>query len=599
MALMNRMRENTKVMLMILVIAFMLTIIIDWGMGGFKTGGQRGVIASVNGNNITYDEYYEQYQAELAAYREQTGADPESYQISQIENRVFENLVQQRLLADVIADLKLHSTNAEITEEIWNNPPAILQTNEAFQDSTGVFDITKYQAALNNPSADQFWIEVERYLRTTIPMQKLSTLLSYTQQITDEDAKFEFKKTNQKAKVHYIFYNSANYQSVPEPTEEEISAYYNKHKEDFSENEKRVLDYILLENKPTNADSLSTFNQAEELLDELKTGGNFEQLAIIYSKDPGSAEKGGDLGYFTKNSMVKPFADAAFAARKGEIVGPIETQYGLHIIKVEDKKRENGEDKVKARHILLKFEPSPLTRDALREEAEYIAEYAKESQLKTVVTAESLQVSQTQPFEKGDFIPGIGMEKRINNFAYRSKVDDVSGVYNLDQGFLVASLVEIVPEHIKSLEDVKSSIITSLKAEKSMNQAKERAQIAYDKIKSGNPFDQVAADDSLTVQETDFFNMTGYIPNVGKEPAFVGAAFAQNIGEFSQPVKGTRGYYILQVIDKQDINDEDFENQKEQIKLQLAAQYKQQVFGQWYEEVKAKANIKDYRELYF
>jgi len=347
MALMNRMRENTKVMLMILVIAFMLTIIIDWGMGGFKTGGQRGVIASVNGNNITYDEYYEQYQAELAAYREQTGADPESYQISQIENRVFENLVQQRLLADVIADLKLHSTNAEITEEIWNNPPAILQTNEAFQDSTGVFDITKYQAALNNPSADQFWIEVERYLRTTIPMQKLSTLLSYTQQITDEDAKFEFKKTNQKAKVHYIFYNSANYQSVPEPTEEEISAYYNKHKEDFSENEKRVLDYILLENKPTNADSLSTFNQAEELLDELKTGGNFEQLAIIYSKDPGSAEKGGDLGYFTKNSMVKPFADAAFAARKGEIVGPIETQYGLHIIKVEDKKRENGEDKVK------------------------------------------------------------------------------------------------------------------------------------------------------------------------------------------------------------------------------------------------------------
>jgi len=599
MALMNRMRENTKVMLMILVIAFMLTIIIDWGMGGFKTGGQRGVIASVNGNNITYDEYYEQYQNELAAYREQTGEDPESYQISQIENRVFENLVQQRLIQEILNELKLHSTDAEITEEIWNNPPAILQTNEAFQDSTGVFDITKYQAALNNPSADQFWVEVERYLRTTIPMQKLSTLLSYTQQITDEDAKFEFKKTNQKAKVHYIFFNSVNYKSVPEPTEEEINAYYNEHKEDFSENEKRVLDYILLENKPTNADSLSTFNQAEELLDELKTGGNFESLATIYSKDPGSAEKGGDLGYFTKSSMVKPFADAAFAARKGEIVGPIETQYGLHIIKVEDKKRENGEDKVKARHILLKFEPSPLTRDALREEAEYIAEYAKESQLKTVVTAESLQVIQTQPFEKGDFIPGIGMEKRINNFAYRSKVDDVSSVYNLDQGFLVASLVEIVPEHIKSLEDVKSSIITSLKAEKSMNQAKEQAQIAYDKIISDNPFDKVAADDSLTVQETDFFNMTGYIPNVGKEPAFVGAAFAQNIGEFSQPVEGTRGYYILQVIDKQDINDEDFENQKEQIKLQLAAQYKQQVFGQWYEEVKAKANIKDYRELYF
>ncbi len=599
MALMNRMRQNTKVMLMILVVAFMLTIIIDWGMGGFKTGGKRGVIASVNGDDITYDEYYQQYQAEVAAYREQTGADPESYQVSQIENRVYENLIQQRLMADIIGELKLTSTNAEITDAIWNNPPAVLRTNQAFLDSTGVFDINIYQAALNNPSADQFWAEVEKYLRSTIPMQKLSALLSYTQQVTDDDAKFEFMKTNQKAKVHYIFYNSANYQSVPEPTEEEISAYYNKHKEDYKENEKRVLDYILLENKPTAADTQSTYNQAEDIMDELKNGGNFESLATIYSKDPGSAEKGGDLGYFSRTAMVKPFADAAFSAQKGEIVGPVKSQFGLHIIKVEDKKRENGEEKVKARHILLKFEPSPSTRDALREEAEYIAEYAKDSKLNTVVTAESLQVNQTQPFEKGEYIPGIGMEKRINYFAYRSKIDAVSPVYDLDQGFLVATLVNIIPDHIKPLEDVKSSIITSLKAEKSMNKAKEQAQFTYEKIKSGKPFDQVAADDSLTIEETDFFNMTGYITKVGKEPAFAGAAFTLNVGEFSEPVKGTRGYYILQLIDKQEIKEEDFEKQKEQIKLQLAARYKQQVFGQWYEELKAKAHIKDFRELYF
>ncbi|MBN2413548.1 peptidylprolyl isomerase [candidate division KSB1 bacterium] len=599
MALMNRMRQNTKIMLMILVVAFMLTIIIDWGMGGFKTGGQRGVIASVNGDDITYDEYYQQYQTEIAAYREQSGAEPESYQVSQIENRVFESLVQQRIMADIVKDLNLKSTNAEITEEIWNNPPAVLKTNQAFLDSNGVFDINIYQAALNNPAADQFWLEVEKYLRSTIPMQKLSALLSTTQQITDEDAKFEFMKTNQKAKVHYIFYNSANYQSVPEPTEEEITAYYNKHKKDFQENEKRVLDYLLLETKPTAADTQSTYNQAEDILDELKNGGNFESLATLYSKDPGSAEKGGDLGYFTRTTMVKPFADAAFSAKKGEIVGPVKSQFGLHIIKVEDKKWEDGEQKVKARHILLKFEPSPSTRDALREEAEYIAEYAKDSKLKTVVTAESLQISQTQPFEKGEYIPGIGMEKRINYFAYRSKIDDVSSVYNLDQGFLVASLVKIIPEHIKPLEEVKSAIITSLKGEKSMNSTLEHAQAAYDKIKSGNTFDQVADDDSLTVEETDFFNMTGYIAKVGREPAFAGTAFTLNIGEFSEPVKGTRGYYILQLIDKQEINEQDFENQKEQIKLQLAARYKQQVFGEWYEEVKAKANIKDYRELYF
>jgi len=505
----------------------------------------------------------------------------------------------QQLLADIIDNLKLQSTNAEITEKIWNDPPEELRTNQAFQDSTGVFDINIYQAALNNPAADQFWNEVERYIRSTIPMQKLSGLLTYTHHVTDEDAKFEFMKTNQKAKAHYFFYNSANYQSVPEPTEDEINAYYNEHKKDFKENEKRILDYILLETKATAADTQSTFTQADEIIEELKSGGNFESLATIYSKDPGSAEKGGDLGYFSRTTMVKPFADAAFSAKKGEIVGPVESQFGLHIIKVEDKKRENGEENVKARHILLKFEPSPSTRDALREEAEYIAEYAKDVKLKTVVAAESLQVTQTQPFEKGEYIPGIGMEKSVGYFAYRSKIDDVSSVYNLDQGFLVASLVKIIPEHITPLEDVKTSIITSLKAEKSMEMAKAEAQAAYDKIKAGNPIDQVAAEDSLTIQETDFFNMTGYIANVGNEPAFAGTASTLNVGEFSEPVKGTRGYYILQVIDKQEMQEEDFEKQKEQIKLQLAARYKQQVFGQWYEDVKAKAKIKDYRELYF
>jgi len=599
---MNRMRENTKVMLMILVVAFMLTIIIDWGMGGFKSGGaHRGVIATVNGDDITLDQYNEQYQNELAAYREQYGTDPEGYQLNQLENRVFEGLVQQLLIKDALENLNLKTTDSELTEEIFNNPPDILKSNEAFQDSlTGQFDMARYQAALNNPSADQFWLEVERYLRSSLPMQKLANLLSETHVVTDADAQLEFMKTNSKVKVNYVFYNVALFnKAVAEPTEQEITAYYNAHKDDYKVVEKRLLDYVLLELKATPADSQSTIEQAQDILEQLKNGASFEELATLHSQDAGSAEKGGDLGYFNSTAMVKPFADAAFAAKKGEVVGPVATQFGLHIIKVYDKKKENGEDQVKASHILLKIEPSPATREALREEAEYIAEFGKENGLKTVVAAESLTVSQTAPFEKGAYIPGIGMETRVNNFAWRSDVGDISQVFNLEQGFLVAALAEVQPEHVKKLEDVKGEIVNAIKNDKSMENAREHAQKACDNIKAGMPFDQAAAQDSLSVQESDLFAMGGYVPKIGKEPEFVGTAFALKLGDFSQPVKGARGYYLLQVVDKQEMNMQEFESQKEDLKLQLAARYKQQIFGQWYEDVKKKADIKDYREMYF
>ncbi len=602
MAIMNRMRENTKIMLMILVVAFMLTIIIDWGMGGFQSGSaRRGVIATVNGDDITLDQYNEYYQNELAAYREQYGADPEGYQSNQLENRVFDGLVQQLLIKDVLEKLDLRITDAELTEEIFNNPPDILRNNEAFQDSaTGQFDMARYQQALNNPSADQFWLEVENYLRSSLPMQKLASMLSSTQVVTDADAQFEFMKTNSKVKVNYIFYNVALFaNTVAEPGEQEINAYYNAHKADYKVAEKRVLDYILLELKATSADSQAVLDQAQDILEQLKSGASFEELARLYSQDTGSAEKGGDLGFFNSAAMVKPFADAAFAAKKGEVVGPVVTQFGLHIIKVEDRKKENGEEQVKARHILLKVEPSPATREAMREEAEYIAEYSKETGFRTVVAAESLTVSQTPPFEKNAYIPGIGMETRVNNFAWRSKVGNISQVFNLDQGFLVAALAEVQAEHVKKLQDVKAEIITAVKNEKSLAAAQERAQKALDNIKAGTPFDQVAAQDSLSVQETDYFTMSGYVPKVGKEPEFTGAAFALNPGDFSQPIKGARGYYLLQVVDKQEVNMQEFESQKEDLKLQLAARYKQQIFGQWYEDVKKKADIKDYREMYF
>lgn len=596
MAVMNRMRENTKTILLILVFAFMLTIIIDWGMGGFQGRQKPGVIATVNGVDIPAEQFSQLYQSELQAIRERTGSDPEGFQLQQIENRVFETLVQQELLAQTIDKLNLYATDREVVDEIYENPPEFLRQNEAFRDSNGVFSMALYQAALNNPAAN--WAPIENIVRAEIPRTKLVNLLRSSIIVTDDEVRLEYMRNNAKAKVDYLFYDANSFgDAVSEPSEDEIKAYYDKHKEDYRLEEQRRIKYVLLELKATKADTEAVYAQAQELLNDAKSGDDFAQLARVYSEDTGSAENGGDLGYFGRGAMVKPFEDAAFSANVGEIVGPVKSRFGLHIIKVEDKRRQNGEEEVKARHILLKFDISPSTSNALQEEAEYIAETAKEADLETVAQAEGYTVQESEPFTESGFIPGLGMNPRINRWAFRAKTGEVSHVFQLTQGLVVASLSEIIKEHTQPLEEVRDRIVTALKAEKRMELAKVQCEAAFEKIKAGTPIDEVAQNDSLQVQTTDEFTMSGYVPGVGREPDFVGAAFALEIGEYSQPIKGTRGYYILQVVEKSEMDQAAFETQKETLRRTLAERKQQQMFAEWLNAIKEKADIKDYRNV--
>jgi peptidyl-prolyl cis-trans isomerase D len=599
MGMMNKLRESTKTILMILVFAFIATIVVDWGMGGLKRNQPKGIIASVNGNEIHYEEFTRRYQNELANYRQQAGNEPEGYQLQQFESQVFENLVQQRLLNDVVKKVHLDASDNEIIEEIYNNPPQELRQNKVFQDSLGQFDMKRYQAALDNPGAGQFWSAVEDYMRLSLPMRKLDNLIRASAIITDDEVHLEYMKRNVKAKVEYMALNADQLLAkASEPTGQEIDNYYDKNEKDFHQPEQRIIDYVLLELKATKADSEAVYTQVQDLLKEARSGADFGNLARIYSQDASSAKSDGEVGWFGKGQMVKPFEEAAFAANKGEIVGPVVSQFGLHIIKVEDKKIENKEPKVQAKHILLKFEISPRTRENIREEAGYLSEAAKESNLMTVAKAENLDCKTTPPFVQGGFIPGVGMESRVSNFIFRSEKSTISEVFQTERGYLVLQVKDVIKEHTKTLAEVKEQITTKLKTEKAMVLAKEKCQAAYSQISSGKSLADVAGQNGVQVQTSEQFTLSGYIPNVGREAAFAGVAFALNPGQVSKPVEGTRGYYLVKLLEKTSFNDKDFASQKDTIRSQLLARKQQMMFGQWYTALKEKAKIKDFRKDY-
>lgn len=607
MGVMTQMRDRAAIILFVLLVLFVLSMTIGGLVGGANiidiiTGKHPNALGVVDGTEIAYKQFNEAFARELEAFRNRTDSEPNENQLNFLRDQVWESIVRDILIQKTLNKKGIKAHDEEIIYRIFNAPPEILRNNPNFQNEQKQFDMARYQAALSDPRNAGQWKPVEDYLRLTLPYQDLQQRILSTVRVTDDEVKREYLKQNQKAKVKYILVSPARFlKENLEITDNEIKKYYKDHPDEFREEEKRKIQYVLFPLKATPEDSAEERRLAQDLIERLKEGEDFGELAEIYSEDTGSKDKGGDLGFFGKGTMVKPFEEAAFAARVGEIVGPVQSNFGLHIIKIEEKKVEKGEEKVRARHILLKFEPSPKTKENVREEAYYFVEEAKERSFEDIAASNDLEVQTSNFFPRGNgFVPGLGLNKSVSSFIFSNKVGKVGDVEETPQGFFVYRIAEIQKERIRPLEQVTSTIKNKLLSEKRMALAGELAQKVHEKILNGASFEQVATEDTLEVKATDFFTRSGFVSGVGRDAKFIGAAFAlSQPGEISKPIEGIKGYYILKLIEKDKFDSKDYESKKETIARQILQKKQSQAFTNWYANLKAKAKIKDYRYKFF
>jgi parvulin-like peptidyl-prolyl isomerase len=620
MGLMTKMREKTVVVLGILLFAFLALIVVEWGSEStiFRPKEQTGVIASINGQDIHYEQFYRAYQNQIEQYKQQSGQEPPENQLDYLRDQVWENMVREVLVTQEIEKRGIKATNKEIIHYIYNEPPDLIKQNQSFQNDKGEFDNAKYQAALNDANADPFWRQVETYLRASLPYQKFQDAFDASVIVTEGEVRDDYVKRNQKATVRYIFFNPENYRQKAAgangqiPIEKNaVEKYYKEHTQEYKDAEKRKIDYVIFSNHATRADSGAVRSLAMEILQRVKSGENFAELAQTYSEDEGNRDKGGDLGFFKRGQMVKPFEEAAFGANPGDIVGPVETTFGLHIIKVVAKKFEapaeenkdqnaKAEEMVQASHVLLKFQPSRQTIEVARDSANYFAAAAKEAGWEATLKSEKLTAQTSAPFAKGSgFVPGIGMKPSVSNFVFRSAAGTISEVFDVPSGFMVLRVAEVQKERIRPLEEVQAQIENVLRSEKLKEMAFDAAKAARAKLDGSMTLEDLAAQDSLEIKTPEAFARSGFISGVGRDPAFIGTAFSLQPNQISPAVKGTRGAYLIQLLNLDPVNEADYQQQKEMIRSQLYDRARQNAFSQWYTDLKEKAKIKDYRELYF
>ncbi|MFN3270771.1 MAG: peptidylprolyl isomerase, partial [Candidatus Kapaibacteriota bacterium] len=223
----------------------------------------------------------------------------------------------------------------------------------------------------------------------------------------------------------------------------------------------------------------SALNVARDLLKKAKAGEDFASLARKYSQDKGSAINGGDLGYFGKGMMVKPFEDACFSAKVGSIIGPIETQFGYHIIWVQDKKSDEY------KYSYIKFTPqiSRNTERIINRNAKVIKEKLEQGlPFDSIAKEFNLQVRTTDFFERTRAVLGSNY---LTALAFEGKVGDVLEPFELkNQGIIVAQISDERKGGFTPLDDLKERITFTLKKNKKLDILEKKANEIYNKIKS-------------------------------------------------------------------------------------------------------------------
>ena len=608
MGLMVTLRKRMTVVLWALLLLFLLSMSVGGLVGGANIIDQIAgridpsrVIARINDQDISPD-YFNNLVNQQINQAKENGQTVNDALYERVRNSAWTNLVQEVLVSAEIKRLGLEATDEEILYHLKENPPEFLRSNPTFQ-TDGNFDSEKYLMALSSPQGDE-WAPIENWMRTSyIPNLKLTQFLNENVLVTANDVKDDFVKKNVKYTIDaiHVTFDKAPSDNI-EPSDNELTDEYNASLSDFKHDELRNVSFVSWKKSPSSQDSINNTYLVADIMDRAKAGENFASLANEYSQDLSNLEKGGNLGWFGKGQMVKPFEDAAFKAKKGSIIGPIESRFGSHIINVIDKRKEKGKEQILASHILLKIESSPATLSELRRVATLFSYDAQDSGFTTVANSNGLAIiSQENVNESASRVRSIGSMRNGVRYAFNNKVGSVSDVLENDQFYAVLHVDSLIEEGHKSFTSVKPQLVNKVKREKQKSASRDiidglaielnaNEQSLRFLIEKQKRFDSVK-DESKTISE-------GFA-SIGRSNFITGALLNSAEGKIVGPVETNRGWAIIHIKAIASIDSTEYEVQRESLASGLQTRRQNQYLQNWLDELKNNAEIVDNRNYFY
>lgn len=622
-----------KSILWLIILAFVGTVFYSWGMGGASTSGG-GVIATVEGENIYQGEYERTFTNIVSFYRQQFKNQFSDEMIKQLDlkTQALDALINRKLLIQEAEKQNLKVSDAELISHIHGLPEFRIEKK---------FSEKAYRSQLQSQRITPG--EYEDDQRQTLILNKLEKLLATSAKVSQSEIRDAFKLQEEKAKLDYVRFNDDHFQVEKTFTDEELNEFFQANKKQFEIPPQIQIEYVkiepstyLAEIEPRDEDiddyyqtKISEFRvqkkysashilahvkaseiegdaspeeklkqaekkakaRATELLDKIKAGADFGEVAKKYSDDPGSGAQGGSLGEFPKGTMVSAFEVALEKLAIGQISEPILTSFGYHIIKLESREEERIKPLEEVRETVIQSLKEVKARQKTRRTAKHIYQEAeKDGNLKSAAEKNQAQTAVTEFFSRENHtLLEIGDNPQFFNTAFSLGENKVSQPINTQKTSFILKLVGKKEAYIPELKEVKETVEKALVERVNQEATAAKFKELEKKLAQENDLGKIIEGLDLGVRHTPFFSMADSIPGIGNIKEVKEKSFALKVGD-TATMKVRNRFYLLKRVEKEAAGEPD-EEQTKKIVQRIKQEKNRQTFQEWLNNLKDRSEI--------
>jgi peptidyl-prolyl cis-trans isomerase D len=517
-----------------------------------------------------------------------------------------EQLVEQTLINRQAHQLGLSISDADLARAI--------ESQTAFQTG-GRFDVQRYNEILRGNDLEPADFESETRQRMLTDLMR--EMVSNAVQVSPDEARREFNRFGEKLSMAYVEFPWQNFTGGINPDAQQVARFYNQHQDMFRVPERIKLSFIrydpaalassqtfpdeqiesfyenhlkdmfshpeevrarhILIEDPTGAtpqQDAAAKAEAEDILRQLQRGADFAKLAKQYSADPGTKANGGELGFFKRGEMVKPFEQEAFALKPGEF-GITKTRYGYHVIQVEQLKPAHVDTIEEARPRIIAALRQQAGTDLAKQDIEQdIAAAGEGHSLQDIAKKRGLVAVETPYFAENQTIKGAEDDPKLAPEAFKMNVGDLRAIGGGSAPYLV-KMIGREPAQVPPLKQIDAQVRQTMVRITAESRAHDTASATLKRMGSSGGFDAVAASDHLDVHQTgEFTRASREVPGIGSLPAVVSAAAAlPNLPRVLDQVAENDGNsFIFKVISRTPPSDQEWNSAKAAFTQELLRQ---------------------------
>ena len=536
--------------------------------------------------------------------------------VNLFEGQVAQQLIQQQVLLQEAHRMGITATDADVLHYLQSGP-----TGQVIFPKGKFIGQTAY-AQLVNERLNMSIAAFEQDIKDNIAIQRLQALVTASVSVSDKDVRDQYLKQAVKIKFDYAVISSADLQktinpsdsdleaffkknaaryaaAVPEqrkityfaftpsdvpggmaqPSQQQIQAYYSQHQTDFTVPEEARSRHILI-SVPAGADAkadAAAKAKAEDVLKQLKAGGDWTAIAKKDSDDPGSKDKGGELGFAQRKTMVPEFDNAIFTQKIGDIQ-IVKSQFGYHVVQVEDRHEAHAQA---INEVLPQIQATLFRNASAQGQENYARSLTSEADkfgLEKTAAAHHLQVVTSPPVDRTGVISALASSKQILAQAFEAKVGDPAQYAATGEGYAVFQVTGVVAAHAPTFADWKQHVLDDYRNEQLPGLLSSKTQELAAKAKQYNDLNKAAKELGATVKTSDPVNESGQVPDVGQVGQVAPQLFDLGVGSISGPIDADRNGIVAKIDDKQAPTDEEIQKNSDTTREQIKEERQGQAF---------------------